>query len=97
MIYPRLTEELINEWQNVLLINLQPDFSALNPDEVQFIKQAQEIDFWSDLIANKSRNTFADNKRKYYEILKGKNNLHHQIKLQIIDKCYQLLSCANSQ
>ena len=96
MIYPRLTEELINEWQNVLLINLQPDFSALNPDEVQYIKQAQEIDFWSDLIANKSRNTFADNKRKYYEILKGKNNLHHQIKLQIIDKCYQLLSCANS-
>ena len=64
--YPRLAEEVINEWQNVLLINFTPDFSALKPDEVHFIKQAQKIDFWSDLIANKSRNTFADKKRKYY-------------------------------
>lgn len=96
MIYPRIAEALIKEWQNILLINFNPDFTTINPKKVQFIKQAQEIDFWSDLIANKSRNTFADNKRKYYEILKGKNNLHHQIKLQIIDKCYQLLSCANS-
>lgn len=95
-IYPRLAEALIKEWQNILLINFNPDFTTINPKKVQFVKQAQEIDFWSDLIANKSRNTFADNKRKYYEILKGKNNLHHQIKLQIIDKCYQLLSCANS-
>ena len=95
-IYPRLAEVLINEWQNILLINFNTDFSALNPDEVQFIKQAQKIDFWRDLIANKSRNTFADNKRNYYKILKGKNNLHHQIRIKIIDKCNQLLNCANS-
>ena len=94
--YPRLAEEVINEWQNVLLINFTPDFSALKPDEVHFIKQAQKIDFWNDLITNKSRNTFVDNKIKYYKILKEKNNLHHLIKLQIIDKCYQLLNCANS-
>lgn len=95
-IYPRLAEEIINEWQNVLLINFTPDFRALKPDEVHFIKQAQKIDFWNDLITNKSRNTFVDNKIKYYKILKEKNNLHHLIKLQIIDKCYQLLNCANS-
>jgi hypothetical protein len=54
------------------------------------------LNFWNDLITNKSQNTFSNNKKKYYNILKGKNNLHHLIKLQIIDKIYQLLNCANS-
>ena len=54
------------------------------------------MDFWNDLITKKHRNTIRNNKNKYYNILKGKNNLHHLIKLQIIDKIYQLLNCANS-
>ena len=94
--YPRLAEEVINEWQNVLLINLTPDLTTLKRNEVQFIKQSVKFDFWDDLITNKSQNTFSNNKKKYYNILKGKNNLHHLIKLQIIDKIYQLLNCANS-
>lgn len=94
--YPRLAEEVINEWQNVLLINLTPDLATLRRDEVRFIKQSVKFDFWNDLITNKSQNTFSNNKKKYYNILKGKNNLHHLIKLQIIDKIYQLLNCANS-
>ena len=94
--YPRLAEELINEWQNVLLINLTPDLANLRREDVQFIKQSVKLDFWNDLITNKSQNTFSNNKKKYYNILKGKNNLHHLIKLQIIDKIYQLLNCANS-
>ena len=94
--YPRLAEEVINEWQNVLLINLTPDLTILKRNKVQFIKQSVKFDFWEDLITNKSQNTFSNNKKKYYNILKGKNNLHHLIKLQIIDKIYQLLNCANS-
>lgn len=94
--YPKLAEELIEEWQNVLLINLKPDLTILKRNEVQFIKQSVKFDFWDDLITNKSQNTFSNNKKKYYNILKGKNNLHHLIKLQIIDKIYQLLNCANS-
>ena len=94
--YPKLAEELIEEWQNVLLINLTPDLTILKRNEVQFIKQSVKFDFWNDLITNKSQNTFSNNKKKYYNILKGKNNLHHLIKLQIIDKIYQLLNCANS-
>ena len=94
--YPRLAEEVINEWQNVLLINLTPDLTNLRRDEVQFIKQSVKFDFWDDLITKKHRNTIRNNKNKYYNILKGKNNLHHLIKLQIIDKIYQLLNCANS-
>ena len=94
--YPKLAEELIEEWQNVLLINLTPDLTILKRNKVQFIKQSVKFDFWDDLITNKSQNTFSNNKKKYYNILKGKNNLHHLIKLQIIDKIYQLLNCANS-
>lgn len=94
--YPHLAEEVINEWQNVFLINLTPDLTNLRRDEVQFIKQSVKFDFWNDLITNKSQNTFSNNKKKYYNILKGKNNLHKLIKLQIIDKIYQLLNCANS-
>ena len=94
--YPRLAEEVINEWQNVLLINLTPDLATLRRDEVRFIKQSVKFDFWNDLITKKHRNTVRNNKNKYYNILKGKNNLHHLIKLQIIDKIYQLLNCANS-
>lgn len=94
--YPRLAEEVINEWQNVLLINLKPDLTTLRREDVQFIKQSVKLDFWNDLITKKHRNTVRNNKNKYYNILKGKNNLHHLIKLQIIDKIYQLLNCANS-
>lgn len=94
--YPRLAEELIEEWQNVLLINLTPDLATLRREDVQFIKQSVKLDFWNDLITKKHRNTIRNNKNKYYNILKGKNNLHHLIKLQIIDKIYQLLNCANS-
>ena len=70
--------------------------TILKRNKVQFIKQSVKFDFWDDLITNKSQNTFSNNKKKYYNILKGKNNLHHLIKLQIIDKIYQLLNCANS-
>ena len=94
--YPRLAEEVINEWQNVLLINLTPDLTTLKREDIQFIKQSVKFDFWNDLITKKHRNTVRNNKNKYYNILKGKNNLHHLIKLQIIDKIYQLLNCANS-
>ena len=94
--YPRLAEEVINEWQNVLLINLTPDLTTLRREDVQFIKQSVKFDFWNDLITKKHRNTFSNNNKKYYNILKGKNNLHQLIKLQIIDKIYQLLNCANS-
>ena len=80
----------------VVDIPLTPDFATLRRDEIQFIKQSLKFDFWNDLITKKHRNTIRNNKNKYYNILKGKNNLHHLIKLQIIDKIYQLLNCANS-
>lgn len=95
-IYKTLTQILVDEWENVLLINQTPDFSNLKPDEVQFIRNGNKIDFWDDLKDDSNRNKFNRYKEKYYRFLKGKNNLHHLIKLQIIDKLNSYQSGANS-
>lgn len=94
--YNRLGQTLLDEWENVLPINLTPDLSGLKSDEVQFIENAKTFDFWDDLKTQKHRNTFHLNKEKYFNILQRKNNLHTQIKRQIIDKLYQFSKCANS-
>lgn len=94
--YQRLGQSLLDEWEHILLINLEPDFSDLNNDVIQFIKQSVKVDFWSDLITQRHRNTFQLNKEKYSKNLQGKNNLHQQIKSKIIDKIFSFLECANS-
>ncbi|WP_027383254.1 hypothetical protein [Epilithonimonas caeni] len=94
--YSRLMQELIKQWESVLILNLNPDLAGLTPNELQFVKDANNIEYWNDLENNSSRNKFNRYKEKYYKILIGKNNLHHQIKLQIIDKLVQLQSGANS-
>lgn len=94
--YNCLGQTLLDEWGNVLLINLTPDLNGLKTDEVQFIENAKTFEFWDDLKTQKHRNTFQLNKEKYCKILKGKNNLHTQIKGQIIDKLCQFSKCANS-
>lgn len=97
--YSKLEQALVDEWEQILLINLEPktdDLKGLKEDEVQFIKNAKSFDFWSDLIEQKHRNTFGGNKLKYHKIFKRKGNLHTQIKGQIIDKLLQFQKCANS-
>ena len=98
-IYNRLSQVLLDEWEQILLINLEPkndDLNDLKDDEVQFIKDSKKFDFWNDMIQTKYRNKFGRYKEKYHSILDTKNNLHHLIKLQIIDKLHYLQSGANS-
>ena len=83
--YHRLGQEIINEWDLILLRNQTPDFSTLNPDEVQFVHKANKNGFW-EVLKLEPRNKFNRYKGKYYKILKGKNNMHTQIKGQIIEK-----------
>ena len=94
--YNRLGQSLLNEWGNVLQINLTPDLKGLKSDEVQFTEDAKNFGFWCEMIQPKYRNKFGRYKEKYYKILHGKNNLHAQIKGQIIDKLIYLSSGANS-
>ena len=93
-IYQRLGQELLNEWDNVLLTTVNPDFSTLNSDKVQYIKLANKPGFWNGF-KGADRNKFSNEKRKYYDLLKGKNNLHTQIKGQFVDKILSLSECAN--
>lgn len=95
-IYKTLSQTLLDEWENILLINLEPDFTDLKSNEVQFVQSANKMDFWTDLIEEKHRNTFSVNKGKYYNMLRRNNNLHNLIKLQIIDKLFSFSKCANS-
>lgn len=95
-IYNKFSEQLLNEWNSILVLNLEPDFKDLKTDEVQFLKSAKEVQFWDDLKQEKNRNKFNRYKEKYYKILNGKNNLHHQIKVQILDTLVSWSSGANS-
>lgn len=80
--YQIFSQAIIKEWDFILLLNQTPDFSNLKTDEVEFINGANKRDFLDDL----NRLQFGRKKDKYYKILHGKNNLHAQIKGQIIDK-----------
>lgn len=82
--YNQLGQTLLNEWEYILLINQTANFTNLKTDEVVFFKSANNIDFWSEMYRVK----FARSKEKYYKILHSKNNLHTEIKRQIIDKLF---------
>lgn len=73
--YNRLMEELIKEWDNVLLFDL-----SKNIDE----KYLNSF-FWEDILKNGCRNKFNDQKKRYYEKL-GNNNLHSHIRKTLIQK-----------
>ena len=95
--YDKLMDEVLKEWDSILLLNLNPDFGNMKKDEVVFIQNANKKSYWQDLLAeNVNRNKFGRHKAKYYKILKGENNLHQQIKNKIIDKIEQFKSDANS-
>lgn len=84
--YQRLGQELLNEWENVLVTTQTLDLSAFNSDAIHFVQTAINRSFWDGMAADANRNKFARCKEKYYKILTGNNNLHTQIKGQIIDK-----------
>ena len=94
--YNCLGQTLLDEWENVLQINLTPNLNGLKFDEVNYVQKCSNINFWTEMIQPKYRNKFGRYKEKYYNMLQRKNNLHHLIKLQIIDKLFYFQSGANS-
>lgn len=93
--YNRLGQILIDEWEQILLVNLEQnpnEENELKTDAVKFITDAENASFWDGMYRVK----FARSKEKYYKILGTKNNLHHLIKLQIIDKLFNLQNVTNS-
>lgn len=73
--YNRLMEELIKEWDNVLLFDLSKNID----------KKYLNTYFWEDILKNGCRNKFNNQKKRYYDKL-GNNNLHSQIRKTLIQK-----------
>ncbi|UKY88766.1 hypothetical protein [Elizabethkingia anophelis] len=94
--YKKLSQELINGWDKILIINQAPDFRNLKSANVQFIKNAKKARFWQLIKEDISRNKFSLLKQKYYDLLEHQNNIHQLIKLKIIDKLVSFQNNANS-
>lgn len=95
-VYQRLGQELVNEWENCLIVNTNPVIANINPDNVKFIKDANCFEFWNALLNEKNPKKYGRYKDKYYKILKGNNDIHTQIKMNIMDKIKKLNSVPNS-
>lgn len=94
--YKIFSQQLINEWEQILLITFDYNLNSLKADEVLFIQKANKVNFWIDMMQPKYRNKFGRYKEKYYSSLATKNNLQHFIKLQLIDKLFTLAGGASS-
>ena len=83
-VYNALSQSLINEWENILIIDLR------------LINKVNTPEFWEECLAHKDRNKFRNESKDYYKNIDQKNNLHHLIKCKIIDKITALTNYANS-
>ncbi|MDP9961269.1 hypothetical protein [Chryseobacterium lathyri] len=80
--YDKMGQSLIDEWNQILVVNNNFDLRTLKRDERELIKKSTKEQFWSSLDSKTNQRTI----EKYYNILRGKNNLHHIVKTKIIDK-----------
>lgn len=97
-IYHNLFQKILAEWDLILAVNLNVKADELDiykSADVQFVQNCKRLDFWNGLMA-KHRNTFQQNKNKYYELLRGEKNIHLQIKKLMIDKLNLFSECADS-
>lgn len=94
-VYKRLGNELLSEWENVLIINKTPFFEEQNKKVIKFIKEANKVEFWDKLKQADYVNKFTREKGKYYKNLGQKNNLHNLIKMKIINKISDLINDEN--
>ena len=90
--YSRLIQVLADEWDNILIVNSEPNLEGLTPAEVGCLESGKSVDFWTGMYRVK----FARFKEKYHSILGAKNNLHLQIKTKIIDKLFSFQNVTNS-
>ncbi|SMP16406.1 hypothetical protein [Chryseobacterium profundimaris] len=88
-VYEGLYQSILDEWENVLVLN-----NCIQ--NTKYLEAATEAEFWKKIMDDKHRITFMREKEKYYKELTAKNNIHHQIKLLIIDKVTSFQNVTNS-
>ena len=90
--YVTLGQNILNEWENVLVINNYPKFYDINKVNKKYIEEYKKTDVWIQMYSVK----FQREKEKYYKMLRFDNNLHLQVKQKIIDKLSLLFDVTNS-
>jgi len=85
--YFPLKQELLKEWQSILILTPRPNLKELKPTEIKFIDSVNNIQYWNELISSEiNRNKFNRYKKKYNKILINVNSFYHQIESLIIHK-----------
>ncbi|WP_431610883.1 hypothetical protein [Chryseobacterium sp. 'Rf worker isolate 10'] len=95
-VYGVLGQNLLKEWEQLLIVNIEPDLEGLTLEEKKYLLEAKEIEFWIRKTQNDYRNAYSREVKKYYNKSQNRNNLHHQLKVQILDKIFKLLNGAVS-
>lgn len=75
-VYHRLAEELIKDFNHILILYPNTDLSTLNDKEKEFITKANNIDFWEEIISEPTRKMFIRNRKKYTKIMTTKKIKH---------------------
>lgn len=84
-VYNRLSDELIKEWENVLVLDKITAFSNQNK-----VSKYLSSDFWENALQG-HRNSFTHHKKRYYHLLENNPaNIYNSIRELIIQKVDQL-------
>jgi len=85
-VYYKMTEILMKEFREVLILDCATNFDVLNAREQKKLTEYLNPLTWYK-IENQSRNSFSKNKIKYYKLInKVDNNLKSQLEKIIFDK-----------
>ena len=78
-IFTRLAHTLLKEWQQILIINLEPNFLTYTREDLKFIKRHSTAKDWLTIIKDKNRNKFQREKQKYFKILQGDDKIREEV------------------
>ena len=82
-----MTESLVKEFENVMILDCATDFKSLNQKEQNKIAKFNNPMEWYKIRNSKYRNSFGDNKIIYYKLInKVDNNIKNQLSKIIFDK-----------
>jgi len=85
--YQKMSENIISEFENVLLLDIYAQPSNLSKSEIEDLKEYLNPDYWYHILQHPDRNKFTKTKNKYLKIIsKDQNNLHLKVSNLIRNK-----------
>ncbi|RXR16314.1 hypothetical protein EQG63_11880 [Flavobacterium amnicola] len=97
-IYSHLSNLLINEFKEVLILDYDIDLSELTRLEQEKIKEYNNPHKWYKINKKNHRNSFNNNKKRYYTLInKVENNLKNKMTKLISEKLEYLKQAAPNQ